>query len=197
MPVRRNVFRWETPFPQNNQNLVGHLILSDSTCILVDPPCVPGLVESIRRLGHSFVIILTSQNHTRGTAYLASKTGAAVYIPEQDPRAVEPKEMLSVKEIEHFEKYGEGELLGMRVFKDFYDYALLTEEKELIVSDNGRGTSDGKLLLWPEFMDPAEPPNDTIHNEFKNLVQKSGAESLLAGHGFDIIGGLQELARGL
>lgn len=195
VPVRKNVFRWETPLPQKDLNMVGHLILKDSTSILIDPPHVPGLVESVKRLGDSVVIILTSQNHTRGTKYIASKTGATVYLPEQDPRAVDPKEALAVKEIGDFRKYGEGELLGMKVFKDFFDYALLTERRELIVSDNGTGTIDGKLLLYPEYM-PDEPPNpnDTIHKEFKKLVQKSGAVSLLAGHGYDIHGNLQELA---
>ncbi len=196
-PLRKGLFRWETQFPQNNQNLVGHIILKGSTCILVDPPYVQGLAESVKRLGDSFVIILTSQNHTRGTGYIASRTGAAVYIPDQDERAVDPRELISVKEIEKFEKYGEGELLGMKVFRDFYDFALLTEEKELIVSDNGRGSQDGKLLLWPESMDPPEPPNETIHREFKELIRKSGATSLLAGHGYDIMENLQELAADL
>ena len=191
-PVRKNVFRWETPWPVDNVNMVGHLILRNSKCILIDPPHVPGLVDSVKRLGDSVAIILTSQNHTRGTKYIASKTGATVYLPEQNPKAVEPSELLAVKEIGEFEKYGVGDLLGMKVFKDFYDFALLTEERELIVSDNARGTFDGKLVLYPEF-NPPSPPNETIHREFKKLVQESGATSLLAGHGCDILGNLQEL----
>lgn len=196
-PIRKGLFSWETPFPQNNQNLVGHLIVEDSACILVDPPCVPGLIESVKRLGDPVTIILTSQNHTRGTGFIASKTEASVYLPEQEEGAIEPKELLAVKEIGEYKKYREGELLGMRVLKDFYDFALLTDAGELIVSDNARGSSDGKLLLWPESMDPPGLPNETIHKEFKNLVQQSGASSLLSGHGYDIIGNLQGLARAL
>jgi hypothetical protein len=194
-PIRKNAFRWETPFPVKDLNMVGHLILRDSTCILFDPPCVPGLVDSVKRLGDNVAIILTSQNHTRGTKYIASKTGATVYIPEQDPRAVDPKELLAVKEIGEFQKYREGEVLGMKVFKDFYDFAILTDEKELVVSDNATGTADGRLLCYPEYT-PDEPPepNATIHGEFKKLVQRSGATSLFAGHGYDIRGNLQELA---
>lgn len=198
-PLRKGAFRWETPFPRNDQNMVGHLILRDSECILIDPPCVPGLVESLGKLGDSVSIVLTSQNHTRGTGYIASKTGATIYVPEQDPGAVEPIELLALKEIGEYKKYSYGEILGMKALKDFYDYALLTEEGELIVSDNGRGTADGRLVLWPEYMqeDPPKPPNPTIHKEFKDLIQKSGAISLFAGHGYDIIGNLQELSENL
>lgn len=198
-PVSRNVFRWETPWQEADLMMVGHLILKNSSCILVDPPYVSGLVESLKRLADSFSIVLTSQNHTRGTKYIASQIRVTIYVPEQEPDAIEPKELLSVKEIGSFEKYSEGSILGLKVLKDFADYALLTEEKELIVADNARGTASGKLVVWPECNphDPPYPPNETIHREFKNIIQTTGAKSLLAGHGYDIIGNLQELAKDL
>ncbi len=198
-PITRNVFRWETPFPLNDQNLVGHLIMRESECILIDPPVVPGLVETVKRLGTAHSIILTSQNHVRGTEYIASRTGATVYIPDQDQRAVDPRDQISIGEIKEAVKFGEGKVLGMKVLKDYYDFALVTEGGMLAVSDNGMGTVDGKLRLWPESMnfDPPKPPNETIHREFKELVRKSGAHTLLAGHGYDIMGNLQELSDGL
>jgi hypothetical protein len=39
--------------------------------------------------------------------------------------------------------------------------------------------------------------DDTIHKEFKNLIKKTHATSLLAGRGFDILGNIQELAENL
>lgn len=199
VPIRKDVFRWETPYPLNSQNLVGHIILRDSVCILVDPPHVPGLVEAVKRLCETTDIVLTSQNHLRGTAYIASMTGATVYVPEQDESAVEPGGLLALKTIGNYEKYVEGEVLGMKVFRDFYDFALLTPEGELIVSDNARGTPEGTLSLWPESMPdvPPNPPNENIHREFRQLVAESSATTLLSGHGCDIIGNLQELAEGL
>lgn len=198
-PVRKDVFRWELPWQEADLMMVGHMFLKNSSCILVDPPYVSGLLQSLKRLADSFAIILTSQNHTRGTKYIASETGATIYMPEQNPDAIEPKELLSVKEIGSFEKYSGGSILGLKVLEDFADYALLTEEKELIVADNARGTSSGKLALWPECNphDPPYPPNETIHKKFKKLIEETGAVSLLAGHGYDIIGNLQELAKDL
>lgn len=199
LPVRKNLFRWETPWPVSNLMLVGHLILKEKKCILIDPPYVPGIVESIKCLTTETVIILTSQNHTRGSKYLASETGAKIYIPEQNPEAIEPQELLSVRDIGNYESYSEGEVLGMKIFQDFEDKALLTEEKELIVSDNARGTEDGKLVLWPECNphNPPYPPNKIIHKQFRKLIEESEAVSLLAGHGKDIIRNLQDQSKNL
>lgn len=198
-PIRNNVFRWETPWPEGNVMLVGHQILKDTACILIDPPHVPGLIEALRRIGGQVAIILTTQNHTRGSKYIAFETGAKIYVPEQNPEAIEPGELVAVKVLSEFEKYSAGKVLGMKIFKDFEDFALLTEEKDLIVSDNARGTVDGKLALWPECNphDPPYPPNEKVHREFKKLIQETGAVSLLAGHGYDIVGNLQELEKSL
>src|SRR3989442_12880244 len=66
-PVRRDVFRWGTPDPEGDWIMVGHLFVRDSEIILIDPPLIPGLIESITRIGKPKAIILTSQNHTRGS----------------------------------------------------------------------------------------------------------------------------------
>ena len=178
--------------------MFGHLFVRDSEIILIDPPLVPGLVESITRMGKPKAIILTAQNHIRGSKYIREKTGATVYVPDQDQRAVEPQDAQAVKEVDQFEKYstGTGNLLGFEVFKDFYDFALLTDHKELIIADNAKGSADGELLLYPESVphDPVHPANETIRREFKELVKKTGAVTLLAGHGYNIYGNLQDLA---
>lgn len=195
-PVRRDVFRWGTPDPEGDWVMFGHLFARDSEIILIDPPLVPGLIQAISRIGKLSAIILTSQNHARGSKFIREKTGATVYVPDQDPRAVEPQDALAVKEIGQFEKYSTGKLLGFEVFKDFYDFALLTDNKEIIIADNAQGSADGRLLVYPEYVqhDPPNPPNETVLREFKDLVKKTGAVSLLAGHGYNIYGNLQDLA---
>ena len=197
-PVRKDVFRWGTPDPEGDWIMFGHLFVRDSQIILIDPPLIPGLIESITRMGKPKTIILTTQNHTRGSRHIREKTGATVYVPDQDPKAVEPQDALAAKEIGQFEKYtvGTGKLLGFEIFKDFYDFALLTDNKEIIIADNATGSADGRLLVYPEYVahDPPNPPNETVLREFKDLVKKTGAVTLLAGHGFNIYGNLQELA---
>ena len=195
-PVRRDVFRWGTPDPEGDWMMFGHLFVRDSEIILIDPPLIPGLIESITRIGKPKAIILTSQNHTRGSKYIKEKTGATVYVPDQNPNAVEPQDALAVKEIGQFEKYNTGKLLGFEIFRDFNDFALLTDNKEIIIADNATGSADGKLLVFPEYIphDPPHPANATVLREFKDLVKKTGAVTLLAGHGYNIYGNLQDLA---
>lgn len=195
-PVRRDVFRWGTPDPEDDRMMFGHLFVRGSEIVLVDPPFIPGLVESIARMGKPKAIILTSQVHTRGSRSIREKTGATIYLPEQE---LEPKYAFAVKEIGEVEKYGTGKLLGFEVFTDLADFALLTDSKEIIIADNARGTADGKLLMFPECLphDPPYPPNATVHRAFKELVKKSGAVTLLAGHGYNIYGTLQEQASNL
>src|SRR3989442_7266892 len=194
--VRRDVFRWGTPDPEGDWIMVGHLFVRDSEIILIDPPLIPGLIESITRVGKPKAIILTSQNHTTGSKYIKEKTGATGYVPYQNPNAVEPQDALAVKEIGQFEKYNTGKLLGFEIFRDFNDFALLTDNKEIIISDNATGSPDGKLLVFPEYIphDPPHPANATVRTEFKDLVKKTGAVTLLAGHGYNIYGNLQDLA---
>jgi len=198
-PVRRDVFRWGTPDPEGDWIMVGHLFVRNSEIILIDPPLIPGLIESVARIGKPTAIILTSQNHTRGSKYIREKTGATVYVPDQNPNAVEPQDALAVKEIGQFEKYSTGKLLGFEIFRDFNDFALLTDNKEIIIADNATGSADGKLLVFPEYIphDPPHPANETVRREIKDLVKKTGAVTLLAGHGYNIYGNLQDLANRL
>ncbi|MDA4127298.1 MAG: hypothetical protein OK452_08895 [Thaumarchaeota archaeon] len=197
-PVRSDVYRWGTPDPEADWMMFGHLFVRDSEIILIDPPYVPGLIESITRMGKPKAIILTSQNHARGSRYIREKTGATVYVPDQNPEAVEPQDALATKEIGQFEKYSAdtGKLLGFEIFKDFNDFALLTDQKEIIIADNVTGSADGRLLVYPEYVshDPPHPPNETVLRGFKDLVKKTGAVTLLAGHGQNIYGNLQDLA---
>jgi hypothetical protein len=147
-------------------------------------------------------VLLPAQNHTRAANYISEKTGIAVYLPEQDPRAVEPGELVAVKEIGKYEVYAERRVLGMEAFKFMHDYAILTDKKELIVCDNAIGDENGKALVQPGNLplNPPFPPEDSENKEFrdlsrqpfKDLARKIGATSLLSGHGYDIIGTLQE-----
>src|SRR2546425_8648449 len=194
--IRRELLRWGPLDPKGFLFMVGLFFDRTYKTTLFHPPLIPGLIESIARMGKPKAIILTSQNHARGSKYIREKTGATVYVPDQNPNAVEPQDALAVKEIGQFEKYSTGKLLGFEIFRDFNDFALLTDNKEIIIADNATGSADGKLLVFPEYIphDPPHPANATVLREFKDLVKKTGAVTLLAGHGYNIYGNLQDLA---
>src|SRR5207245_11701632 len=98
-PVRRDVFRWGTPDPEGDWIMVGHLFVRNSEIILIDPPLIPGLIESVARMGKPKAIILTSQNHTRGSKYIREKTGATVNVPDKNQKTVQAQDDLAVETI--------------------------------------------------------------------------------------------------
>ena len=207
IPVREGVFRWSTPDPADDWMMVGHLFVRETGVVFVDPPLVPGLLEAAGRLGKPEAVLLTEQNHTRGSKFLAKRAGIPVYLPETIPQAVEPWEAARVKEIGDFEVYKAGSVLGFRAHKFGEDYALLSDKKELLVGDNARGDAQGKVLMFPEWFklytpgppypapeDISKEFRDSLREQFKDIVKNTGANSLLASHEYDIIGTLQARA---
>jgi len=206
-PVREGVFRWSTPDPADDWMMVGHLFVRETGVVFVDPPMVPGLLEAAARLGKLEAVVLTEQNHTRASRFIAKRAGIPVYLPETIPEAVEAWETARVKEIGDFEVYKEGTVLGFQAYKFGEDYALLSDGRELLVGDNARGDAKGKVLIFPEWFQlytpgppypvPEDFPErfrDSLRKQFKDIVRTTGATSLLASHDYDIIGSLQERA---
>jgi len=205
--IRKGAFSWSTPDPADDWMMVGHLFVRATGVVFVDPPLVPKFIEAAAKLGKPEAVILTTQNHTRGTRYITKKTGIRAYLPEQDSRVVDEKEVPKVKEIGDFEIYKPGSVLGFRAYMHGFDYALLSDRKELLIGDNAVGDIKGKVALWPYWYNPAptyprpeevsEGFKDRLRKEFKDLVKTTGATSLLSSHGYDIIGNLQSQANEL
>jgi glyoxylase-like metal-dependent hydrolase (beta-lactamase superfamily II) len=206
-PIREGVFRWSTPDPADDWMMVGHLFVRESGVVFVDPPNVPGLLEAAGRLGKLEAVLLTEQNHTRASRFIAKRAGIPVYLPETIPEAVEPWEAVRVKQIGDFEVYEAGSVLGFQAYKFGDDYALLSDGKELLVGDNARGDAKGNVLIFPEWFNlytpgppypaPEDFPRefrDSLRRQFKDIAKATGAASLLASHDYDIIGNLQARA---
>ncbi len=206
-PVRKNAFSWSTPDPAEPWLMVGHLFVRETGIVFVDPPLVPGLLDAAKRFGNPEALVLTTQNHTRAAKYIARKTGIPVYLPEQDESSLDPREVINVKAIGDYETFKEGEVIGFEVYKFGEDYALVTEEKELLVGDNAIGDSGGMILPAPDWFprETEEQQPDQKRVEFRNqmvkelreIVAKSGATSLLPSHGYDVLGNLERKVREL
>lgn len=194
--ARKDVLRFGTPDPEDDWTMFGHLLVGEGELVLVDPPLVPGLIKSMERIGRLKGIIITTGNHTRGAKYIAEKTGATIFLPDQDPEAVDPKGAIAIKNIGSHETYGTGDLLGLKAFKLTDEYALVTKKNEMIVGDSAIGTVNGKAILTPEWFphEPRYPENQSVHKEFKKLVTNTRAKTLLASHGENIYGTLEEAA---
>ena len=206
-PIREGVFRWSTPDPADDWVMVGHLFVRETGVVFVDPPMVPGLLEAAGRLGKLEAVLLTEQNHTRASRFIAKRAGIRVYLPETKPEAVETWEAARVKQIGDFEVYKAGRVLGFQAHKFGDDYALLSDGKELLIGDNARGDAKGNVVIFPEWFKlytpgppypaPEDFPKefrDSLRKQFKDIVKTTQDTSLLASHGYDIIGNLQARA---
>ncbi len=209
IPVRKNIMRWGTPDPEGDWIMYGFLLVNEEGCVLIDPPLVPGLLDSVRRIGPLKAVILTTLDHTRGAKYISGKAGATMFIPDQvKSKAVDPEGVLQQKEIRDFQKYSSNDMFGLRPCRITVEgkkgdtipwmdeFALLTENRELIVGDIAIGTSSRKVMLAPEWFphEPPHPRHEPAAMVFSELVKKTGATTLLSTHGENLYGTLQELA---
>lgn len=206
IPVRRNVLRWGTPDPEGDWIMYAHLIFAEDGCILIDPPLVPGLIDSVQRLGKIEAVILTTLDHTRGVNHICRKTGATLLIPDQvKSKTIDPDTIIAQKELKNFQKYDTEEIYGLRPFRITVEdektedmpwideFALLSKNKELIVGDIAIGSLDGRIIIAPEWF-PHDPPHSRYEpavKVFKKVVHDSEADTLLASHGSNIYGELQ------
>ncbi len=207
-PVRNELFRWGTPDPESDWMMYGHLAVGEEGCILFDPPLIPGLLETAKRLGEIKAVVLTTLDHTRGAAHIVRKTGADLYLPDQEPSDVNPVAFNIQKEVENFKTYSEGKIIGFSAFRlkvggnrdigmpSMNEFAILTSHKELIVGDFVSASPDGEVLVAPEWF-PSDPPASAYREgreKFKRLVEETGAKTLLTSHGNYILGTLKEKA---
>ncbi|HKW05607.1 MAG TPA: hypothetical protein VJN71_09940 [Nitrososphaerales archaeon] len=209
-PIREGAFRWSTPDPADDWMMAGHLFVRESGIVLVDPPHVPGFLEAVSRLGRLEAVLLTAQNHTRASRFIAKRAGIPVYVPETIPEAVEPWEAVRMEQIGDYKVYEAGSVLGFKSYKFGEDYALLSDRKELLVGDNARGDAKGNVLIFPDWFalytpgppypapeDITKEFRDSLKKQFKEIVKTTGATSLLASHDYDILGSLQARANEL
>jgi hypothetical protein len=203
--IREGAFRWSTPDPADDWMMVGHFFIRETGIVFVDPPLIPGLIDAAAKLGKPEAVLLTTQNHTRAAAFMHKRAGIPAYLPEQDPNTVDPREAAKVKDIGEFETYKAGKILGFQAYKFGSESVLLSEKKELMFGDIAMGNDKGDVVLWPDWYTPG-PPYDAYKKElgdsdrkeikqaFKELVKRTEAASLLASHGYDILGTLQRKA---
>ncbi|WP_053958072.1 hypothetical protein [Sulfobacillus thermosulfidooxidans] len=201
--VIENVWRWETPDPENDWIMVGHMIKTDHDIVLIDPPFVPALIPTIQKIGSPIAVILTTHYHSRGARVLGQKLQCPVYVPQQADR-----EYLQGRNLTDFTVYGDKDILpaGLHAIpcavnvpdeRDPSKTTKLVDEmlllspahRAILCGDVMVGSQDGVLGCPEGFTDD---PNFTQVMASLRTVDQIGvanmADTLLPGHGLDIIG---------
>lgn len=203
--LTNKLFRWGTPDPAYDWFMYGHLLVEGNSLTLIDPPVVPGLLENLRRMGEIEAIILTTLDHSRGAAYLVEKTGARLHVPDQTAEDVDPAAFRLLEEVKEHETYNEGEVSGLTAFRlktagnrsigmpSMNEFALLTNDGELMIGDFASVSQTGKIKVAPEWF-PSDGKAKTFSEGrriFRETVEKSGARSLVSSHGSYVLEDLQ------
>ncbi len=79
--VYPGVWRWETPDPEDDWMMVGHVLTTSAGVVLVDPPVVPGIWDALKAWGPVLGVVLTTHDHLRGAEWFHRATGAPVHLP--------------------------------------------------------------------------------------------------------------------
>lgn len=206
IPASRNVFSWSTPDPNDDWLMVGHLLLTDSAPILIDPPVVPGIVEALESLGGVSAIVLTTGDHVRGSEFFSRRFEVPVYAPFQTADDIDPSSFSRLKSMDGMLQYdGNSQLPGrMKAFPakvgrgksspSISEMMILTGAGELLAGDIAMGSLEGSLLTRNEFFYDSPAGGDVAQclNEIRKIILETGSRTLLSSHGCDITGKLQE-----
>ncbi len=204
--LSKKLLRWGTPDPAYDWMMYGHAVLDEGGLILIDPPVIPGLLLNTGRLGKIDSVVLTTLDHSRGSAFIVKKTGAKLFVPDQTADDVDPMALRLLGEVKDYETYSEGEVAGLSSFRlktggnrnigvpSMNEFALLTRENELMVGDFVSVSPEGKIMVAPEWYPSDEPaiPFTEGRQIFKEVVKRSGARSLVSSHGDCLLGNLQD-----
>lgn len=204
IPVLPNIWRWTTPDPEDDWVMVGHLLQQDHQITLVDPPVVSGLLDALKALGPVTAIVLTTHDHTRGARYLHERLGCPVYVPEQANR--DHIRHAGLREVTWYSEDSPlpGNLKAHRcrvtlpMWQDpelpyLDEMMLVTQHHAVITGDIVMGNPGGGIYGCPEgFNDPADPAKVTAALMTFRAVLPIESQTLLAGHGQDLVGNLRQ-----
>ena len=201
-PVMPGVWRWATPDPEDDWMMVAHLLETGSGVVLVDPPLVPGLAAAMDVLGGVAAIVLTTADHTRGARWLSPRFDCPVHVPAQGDR-----KRLQGGGVTRPVFYEDGEMLpgGLTAVRcrvpepvwtsdgSYIDEMMLvTAAGAVLTGDVVLGTEAGGLLAAPEgFTDDPKPETARQSLDAFRTALPSGAHTLLASHGADLVGTLE------
>ncbi len=197
-PTTNQIWRWETPDPEDHWMMVGHLWLYGDRTVLIDPPMQPQLPYALEILGGVQAVLLTTADHTRGARYVAHEFGCAVYVPAQSfsaasetlgPCAIAYDESTALPGGIHAVRCHIPEPMWESETSPYLDEMMLVLPNGAVaVGDIAMGSPDGRLWVCPEgfnyVVDPAK-----LQASLTAFAQALPRDTtyLLASHGRDLI----------
>jgi metallo-beta-lactamase superfamily protein len=180
-----NLFCWSVFNEERNLDFHSVFWTSPHGNVAIDPlPLSEHDRRHVEALGGIQDIVLTNSDHLRGTAELASVSGARVWGPR-----------LELGKLQHLGARGVGEgeqpVAGLEVFelhgsKTPGELAILIEHHTLVVGDLVRGHWAGRLNLLPDAK--LEDRTQAL-GSLRRLTELSSIEAVLVGDGWPVFHG--------
>lgn len=197
-PITHEIWRWETPDPEDHWIMAGHLWLSGGKPILIDPPMQPPLPDALKILGGVQAVLLTTADHTRGARYLAEAFECPVYVPAQSVHAaalglgscaVAYDESTLLPGNIHAVRCHVSQPMWESANNPYLDEMMLVLPNGAVaVGDIAMGATDGRLWVCPEgFNRVVEPAKAQASLRAFAQALPRDSRHLLASHGRDII----------
>ena len=201
-PIEKDAFAWNVPDAEFGEIMVGHVLVGDNGYVIIDPPMMPGLVDSLRVFGDCLAVIILTPTHKRGGSIAAVQLSAPHYFPgfasESYPAHIEvPGKVF----------YNPGDLLplnlkvmeiqtGGPVFGDhpMHEMALMDETGRAFFADICHGSGREKLEIGPEGVIPGHT-DEQISNGLEALAKAVPPTAVTGffGHGDDLVGNFGKL----
>ena len=192
-PIEKDVYAWEVPDAEFGEMMNGHLYIQKDGYVLIDPPLMPGLLQSLGVFGKCNGVILLSGSHKRGSAMASNALGTTLYVPEFAASQIQGKNV---------KPYKDGDIIAgdlkaveikseIGIFGDhpIHEMALLDSHKRIFICDVCYGSPSGTLNLAPEGVIPGnvkEQAQASLTALLKALP--FGVNTAFFGHGADMKG---------
>lgn len=196
-PIEKDVYSWSVPDAEFGEIMNGHLLLQNDGYVLIDPPLMPELLQSLSAFGKCNGVILLSGSHKRGSVMAAGVLGATLFVPEF---AVSGFPMNNVKVYRNGDRIAGGleaveikSEIGVFGEHPIHEMALLDSGKRIFISDVCYGQPSGKLNFAPEEMIPGHS-EEQVKASVSALLKAlpPGVNTALFGHGTDMKDGFHK-----
>lgn len=202
-PVIKGIMRFSSNDAELGIQIHGHVIMDGGALVVIDPPMLPQLDIYLRVLGTPKGVIITNYHHSRGSLALARKLNVPLFVPDIHGK----DEAVNIEKFKGCNIYSEETKLPIGIIahrlmagfdgqKSLYEEMVLQHGDVIATGDSAWG-KENKLIFFPGglFPDPENRLAGSIRKSLEELINRTGAKTLICGHWSDIPDGIRDALR--
>lgn len=173
-------------------DLVGHAVRTDDGWVVFDPPAAAGVVARLKELGTVAAILLTGGHHDRAAGALRARIGMPpILAPRRDVKALLAAGCLVDQELDEGDRIFGFEVIDLPEVGRFgAESAFFSVREGMLVISDLVVVQEARIAYYGEAFG-ADVPRHLLRPYLERLAAL-GAETMLAGHGLDLVSGASE-----